>query len=273
MPVVVENPRVGTPSARRDKPKRVPLAGCIFCGGRPLTGEHALPGWLRTFAGLDYPDGRIELKRDDEVTHEKIAPAFTHKLRVACKSCNTGWMHDLEEAVKTDLTAMVHDKPTTLTSLTARYLATWLVKTFCVLEYADLVPGENIPREHYDQLFERKTRPPDWCQAWVARASVPRTDHIVEKSCERISVHANTATGEGQYWWFGTLRIGPVMMQVVGSRGEYPVFLDREYLGDRVAQLWPKQRLLVRFPPGRPLTFDEMRPREMGPMTAELRQT
>jgi hypothetical protein len=254
---------------RRDKPKRVPLPGCIFCGGRPLTGEHALPRWLRTLAGLDYPDGRIELKRDDQVTHERIAPAFSHKLRVACEACNTGWMHDLEEAVKTDLAAMVHGKPTILTSQTARYIATWLVKTFCVFEYADLVTGENIPREHYDQIFERKTRPPDWCQAWIASASVPRTDqgpHLVEKCCERINVRANAVTGEEQYWWFGTIRIGAVMLQVVGSRGDRPVHLDRKYLGDRVVQLWPQERLLVRFPPGRPVSFDEMRPSAMGPM-------
>jgi len=257
---------------RHDKPKRVPLAGCIFCGGRPLTAEHGLPEWLRTFAGLDYPDGRIELKRDDEVTHQKSAPAFSQKFRVVCEDCNTGWMHHLEEAVKTDLAAMVHGKPTTLTSQTARYLTTWLVKIFCVLEYADLVTGENIPREHYDQLFERKVRPPDWCQAWIASAPVPRTHeetHVVEKCCERINVHANAVTGGEQYWWFGTIRIGAAMLQVVGSRGDHPLHLNRKYLGNRVAQLWPKERLLVSFPPGRPVSFDEMRPREMGPMTAE----
>jgi hypothetical protein len=233
---------------RPDKPKRVPLAGCIFCGGRPLTGEHVLPQWLRTFAGLDYPDGRIELKRDDEVTHEKSAPAFSQKLRVACKSCNTGWMHDLEEEVKTDLAKMVQGGQTLLTSQTARYIATWLVKTFCVFEYADLVTGENIPREHYDQLFERKTSPPDWCQAWIASTSVRPADreiHLVEKCCERINVRANAVTGEEQYWWFGTIRIGAVMLQVVGSRGDHPVHLDRKYLADQVVQLWPKERLVV----------------------------
>jgi hypothetical protein len=256
---------------RSDKRKRVPLAGCIFCGGRPLTGEHALPHWLSTFAGLDYAEGRIELKRDEEVTHEKCAPAFSQKLRVACEGCNTGWMHRLEEAVKTDLAAIVHGKPTIVTSQTARYIATWLVKTFCVLEYADLVTGKNIPREHYDQIFKRKTRPPDWCQAWIASASVSRTgqeSHLVEKCCERIYVQANV-TGHEEYWWFGTIRINAVILQVVGSRGARRVHLDRKYLADRVARLWPQDRLLVRFPPGRPVRFDEMRPREMGPIIAQ----
>ena len=92
----------------------------------------------------------------------------------------------------------------------------------------------------------------------------------MEKCCERINVHANAVTGEEQYWWFGTIRIGAVMLQVVGSRGDRPVHLDRKYLGDRVVQLWPKERLLMRFPPGRLVSFEEMRPGEMGSMTAEL---
>lgn len=258
---------------RYGKPKRTQLDGCIFCNGRPLSKEHVLPQWLRTFAGLDYPDARIERKRDGEVTHEKRAPAFTQAFRVVCRSCKEGWMHDLEEAVKTDLTSMVHGRATVFTSQAARYIATWLVKTFCVFEYADLVTGENIPREHYDQLLDRKARPPDWCQVWMARATVPRTDeetHLVEKNCERLKVGKNDVTGEEQYWWFGTIRIGAVMLQVVGSRGDKPVILDREYLRDKVVQLWPKERLLVRYPPGRPVSFDEMQPKQIRQMTAEL---
>jgi hypothetical protein len=77
-------------------------------------------------------------------------------------------MHELEDAVKTALAEMVHGTPTILTSQTTRYIVTWHVKTFCVFEYADLITAENIPREHYDQLFERKIRPPEWCLAWTA---------------------------------------------------------------------------------------------------------
>ncbi len=263
----------------RQKPKRVPLAGCIFCGAKPLTEEHVLPQWLRTFAGLDYPDSRIERKRDDEVTHENLAPAFTQRFRVVCKSCNTGWMHQLEDAVMADLSLMVHGTPATLTTQTARYIATWLVKTMCVFEYADLVTGENIPGAHYDQLFERKTRPPDWCQVWLASANVPRIGqeiHLVEKNCERINLTGNSVLGEAQDWWFGTLRIGAVLLQVLGSRGEHPVLMDRQqFLGTRAAQIWPRQprQLLVNFPPGRPVSFEEMRPIHIEQMRAELVQT
>jgi hypothetical protein len=45
--------------------------------------------------------------RDDALTHEKYKPSFSEKLRVACLSRNTGWMHDLEEAVLTGVTEMV----------------------------------------------------------------------------------------------------------------------------------------------------------------------
>jgi hypothetical protein len=58
--------------------KRVPLAGCIFCGGRPLTAEHALGKWFRTSAGLAAP-ARVTKYRDDAVIHEKFRPSFSER--------------------------------------------------------------------------------------------------------------------------------------------------------------------------------------------------
>src|ERR1022692_18328 len=55
--------------------KRVPLTGCIFCGGRPLTAEHALGKWFRTSAGLAAP-ARVTKYRDDALTHEKYKPSI-----------------------------------------------------------------------------------------------------------------------------------------------------------------------------------------------------
>ncbi len=132
----------GQASRRR---KRVPLAGCVFCGGRPLSGEHGLSAWFRTFAHLD-GEGRVVVARDDQVVHEKKAPLFSQKFRVACVPCNTGWMHDLEEAVKHDVSNIIWGHPTLLVGRTQRLLATWLVKTCCVLEYADLARVSGISR-------------------------------------------------------------------------------------------------------------------------------
>jgi len=90
--------------------KRVPLPGCVFCGGRPLTAEHALGKWFRTTAGLAAP-ARVTNYRDDALTHEKYKPSFSEKLRVACLTCNTDWMNDLEEAVLPSVTEMVRGRP------------------------------------------------------------------------------------------------------------------------------------------------------------------
>jgi hypothetical protein len=242
----------------------VPLSGCIFCGSRPLSGEHGLSSWFRTLARLDYP-GRIESIRDG-VVHEKQAPTFSQKFRVVCEPCNTNWMHDLEEGVKTELSEMVWGRKTLLLSRTHRLLATWLVKTCCVLEYSSLIPGENIPRAHYQQLYERKVRPPDWCQVWLAGANVPASQEeaqLAEWCCERIAIPANDITGDAQHWWFGTLRVGAVLLQVHGSRAGQPK-LDRSHLANRIVQLWPITRHVISFPAGPAVTVQEMRPAAMG---------
>ncbi len=248
--------------------KRVPLAGCVFCGGRPLSGEHGLPEWLRTLAGFDFP-ARVVVSRDDQVVHEKDAPAFSQKFRVPCVPCNTGWMHDLEEAVKADVSEMVWGRSRVLTSRTQRFLATWLVKTCCVLQYVDIEPGENIPRAHYEQLYERRTHPPDWCQVWLGRAQMPSAadrPHISEHRCERINIETGTAQERQQEWWFGTLRVGVLMLQVRGCATSDKT-LVRPYLGNRVVQIWPVMQHAVRFPSSGTVTFQDMLPAALGQLS------
>jgi hypothetical protein len=227
-----------------------------------------LPGWFRTLAGFDFP-ARVVVSRDDEVVHEKDAPAFSQKFRVPCEPCNTGWMHDLEEAVKTDVSEMVWGRPRLLTSRTQRFLATWLVKTACVLQYVDIEPGENVPRAHYAQLYERRAYPPDWCQVWLGRTKVPpvkEKPHISEWRCERLNVELSAPRGGKQEWWFGTLRVGVLMLQVRGCiTSDKP--LVRPYLGSRVVQIWPVTQHVVRFPPSGTVTFQEMLPAELGDLT------
>lgn len=241
----------------------------MFCGGRPLSGEHGLSAWFRTLGGID-GQGRVVVARDDEIRNEKEAPLFSQKFRVACVPCNTGWMHDLEEAVKHDVSQMLRGNPTLLVGRTQRMLATWLVKTCCVLEYADLEPGGNIPRAHYDQLYERRTKPPDGCQVWLARAKVPIVNgepHISGWGCGRIKISDPDLPGGPQEWWFGTLRVGSLILQALGTPGGNPR-LDRPHLRDRITQIWPVQRQMVNFPPGAQVTFEEMLPAAMGPKLA-----
>ena len=251
---------------RMDKPKRTPLSGCIFCGCRPLSGEHGLSNWFRTLAHLDFP-GRIESVRDG-VIHEKQAPTFSQKFRVVCEPCNTRWMHDLEERVKTPLSEMVWGRTRILPSATHRLLATWLVKTCCVMEYSHPVHGENIPQDHYQQLYELKVRPPDWCQVWLATAKITPANQdeacIAEWKCERIPIPSNQITGPDQHWWFGTLRVGAVLLQVFGSQLDSQPKLDRPHLKGRISQLWPITRHLVTFPAGPPVTVEEILPSAMG---------
>jgi hypothetical protein len=236
--------------------KRVPLAGCVFCGGRPLTAEHALGQWFRTSAGLAAP-ARVTKYRDNAVTHEKYKPSFSEKLRVACRACNTGWMHDLEDAVLPYLSQMVWGRQRILVGAEQRQLAAWFVKTCCVCEYVDLQPGHHIPRSHYEQLQARRTSPPDWCQVWLGTARLPSVDFGVRLTQWRYEAVSHPGTRDSG--WIGTLRIGPVVLQALGCATR-PTHMNRDDLRGGLIQIWPVTQHIIGFP-GRPyVNFEQILP-------------
>ncbi len=241
--------------------KRTPLAGCIFCGNRPLTAEHVLAKWFTTSAGLGAPS-RTRLFRDHELVHSGEQPSFSKKLRVVCKPCNEGWMKSLEDAVLPSLSEMVWGRSALLLTATQRLLATWFVKTCCVAEHLDITPGGHIPRVHYEQLYARQTLPPDWSQIWLGTSQVPKIGFGLQLTkwwCDRSAFKTGRSLGGIELGWTSTMRIGPVVLQASGCpTGELD--LPRPEARGGLVQIWPVRRHVVSFPRAPYITMEQIKP-------------
>lgn len=124
-----------------------PARICVFCqSAEELTREHVFAAKWRTTHELGYPDLSREgwfATRDPEnpvVRIDKKFPKqdpFTWTAKVACKSCNTGWMRRLEEAVDPYLAKLAFAEDVTLSVAELRTLEKWLHKTMIVVETMD----------------------------------------------------------------------------------------------------------------------------------------
>src|SRR5712691_558751 len=99
---------------------------CVFCGGRPTTREHVYAAWLRDAL----PVGTSKFKTTDadgnpmweQTTFDIIA-------KVACATCNNGWMSDLEAACKPLLIeAILYGAEFDLNRDQQRTVALWAIK-------------------------------------------------------------------------------------------------------------------------------------------------
>lgn len=108
---------------------------CVFCGGGPLTKEHALPRWL---AGPLGADGRVRHAYSEppdgaEPTREWEAGGMDIKPKAVCKQCNGGWMEALESRVRPFLGPMIEGDQAVLSSVDCEALTAWLLKTVLML--------------------------------------------------------------------------------------------------------------------------------------------
>src|SRR5689334_18116997 len=105
---------------------------CIFCGQSGCSLEHAFPDWLLknvqrgrpiAFHGA-LPERNIQL----------AGPNAAVRVRAVCKTCNNGWMSNLEKAAKPSLAAMLNDISIGLDHAEQTLVATWAMKTAMVFE-------------------------------------------------------------------------------------------------------------------------------------------
>ena len=129
-------------------PKRAPARPCIFCGKIGVSNEHLWPRWMHDLL----PDvKRLQKARtqmcsligsDGRHYHQPYAPrmrqgsTLTTKIRAQCRSCNSGWMSQVEEAARPYLTTMIGGSAVTLTPAHQRAVATWIALKTVIGEYS-----------------------------------------------------------------------------------------------------------------------------------------
>lgn len=88
----------------------------MFCGGTPVSQEHLLPRWLSEHFTDDIVDFHltIELDGSDPEVRPWSGRPFSTTVGGPCRSCNNGWMSDLERRARPLLARMIRGERVTL---------------------------------------------------------------------------------------------------------------------------------------------------------------
>ena len=136
----------------------MPRVLCGFCEGpEKITNEHVLGEWIGHLWGARRGGRQMQHThtRDTDTTRVWQAYRLDQQVRMACGTCNSGWMHQLEEKVRPIITPMIVPKAAgvrqvSLDLLSQLLIATWAVKTAMVAEYL------NPPHQRYFVQEERR---------------------------------------------------------------------------------------------------------------------
>jgi hypothetical protein len=172
-------------------PKKLP-GRCVFCDRPGLTDEHLLPNkWMRKvfprppFSTREWSTkvtrGPLPASRTREIKQGSI---FSQKFHIACRPCNDGWMHTLEDTACPVLLRLISGQVGIgLTTDGQRLLSRWLVKTTMVAEHA--MPAEVTFTSDDRRKMKESLEIPRNCYVWIASTTGQRWKAAIE----HLSVH------------------------------------------------------------------------------------
>lgn len=155
------------------KHRAKPPGACIFCGGGSLSREHIWPQWASDLL----PDASASnlsrwskpvtwsgppLRENDRNRQGGIKG---HRIRVVCRSCNNGWMSQLEQQVRPTLTTLIAGGEAELCLDVQRALAEWFTLKMMVAEH-DHPPDASMTSEERSAFFTRRSIP-SGLQLWL----------------------------------------------------------------------------------------------------------
>jgi hypothetical protein len=179
---------------------------CIYCGNQGTSKEHVWPRWIRYHAvkvmKISPANFQTYLATNEHIGAEPVQKLrkkgnsrLTLTINHPCEECNTGWMHDLEDAAIPIVKPMIEGKKTRLSEPEVRILRAWATKT--ALHF--LYDGEGtwshpIPPHLAKSLYDGRhdyTPVPD-VQVWSAVYSPLRQFMYRHMSALGYGVHPET---------------------------------------------------------------------------------
>lgn len=102
-------------------------------------------------------------KRDERLLKRRRPELVTKSV---CRTCNSGWMNDLDLAAQPLLNPMTQGQAVNLQLPEVNLLAAWLCKTAIVTDTAQ-PDGPALGQDHARYLLSRRTPPAGW-RLWLA---------------------------------------------------------------------------------------------------------
>jgi hypothetical protein len=143
---------VGMPTDVQQKVEKA----CCFCNRpfsvSPRSVEHVMPKWLleRMNISVQEPHTSTETDRNGIVVAHSKMGAHAVRFNKICKDCNSGWLSDLEIAVRPILERLLEQEVGSLNAEECFMLAGWLYKTSALFhltrqnERKALVSGDDL---------------------------------------------------------------------------------------------------------------------------------
>jgi hypothetical protein len=234
-----------------------PQRFCIFCGGAGLTREHVWADWLKKYVPKDMPKHTalfaiVHPTHSEPTRKKRSGDLQSRRLRIVCKSCNTGWMSKLQEKTKPNLLPLIQGEVTAFDVSAQSLLASWIAMFVMVAEHFNpytvttpqaqrsyLLDTGKAPAENWKIWigdFERK----DW-KGQLAHFTVPvSSPHHIPEIMDNGLPRPNTQTM--------TFVVGRLFIHVASSVTD--IFEDwRLARPDLLAQIWPIKRNIIGWPP------------------------
>lgn len=221
---------------------------CVFCG-KPgkLEREHIISDWISDslkLAGLT-PPIKHEMKSGERI----IVWIGANRLEVApkcvCRTCNGGWMSDLEVAVRPVLEPLLYAKERTVSPAEQTLIATWLAVKAVAVRYG-LSPPEPLEQSWRRWIYTHREPPPTW-YAWLGLYGGPKPASLEHRAItidtgalQRPVVVPPTPNG-----LLLTVTIGALLLQIIGINGGYV----RHPGPPGLARIWPPPHHVIEWPP------------------------
>lgn len=235
------------------KPRKL----CIFCGGHPITKEHMWPDWLRNYiprTRLNYHSrSGIMFKKH---TKSKISlhggDPHSSTVRRVCKSCNSGWMSQLQNLAKPILVPLIENGHISLRKRDQTILAEWITMFTMVAEFKlrseELVSISAEERHQFKntqrplknwKIWIGKTETDNWKGKYVHTTLAVSSDGVdIAITSDGVPV-PNTQTT--------TFLVGKLYVHVVSSSSFNP---RKQQISTRLVQrIWPTKTKLLKWPP------------------------
>lgn len=140
---------------------------CSFCGAEGVTKEHV---WAKSLIKLFASSGviRHEYGHPEAGIESKVKRANTFAVlsRKVCRSCNSGWMREADDAARPLLAAFAKNQPIRLGPSEQKQLAFWTTKTLLALLMVEPEEFRFAGPECYRHLYETQASLPG-SQVWL----------------------------------------------------------------------------------------------------------
>jgi len=218
---------------------------CPFCENPADSREHVDPQWVsRLYLGADSGVGTFTMSFGG-LYPERTARTLNQTVRV-CRSCNSGWMAQLEARAKPGLIKLKSGEPLKIGSEGQQAIAWWLLKNACVKE---LVAPVSSPLRVSTQVQRQLVRSGDIPEGWrVAIAAYEGTGPHLMHHFSTVKMYIDSEGVAGGYVVLHTVRFECFVGQVLlHSMVETPVL--RDLLGGPSYAIEIPQTNLVTWPP------------------------